>query len=350
MLKGLLEDWRLAMDADKLDEARKHRMTCEQVARLCDDPALMRVHARLAAHHEMRFGDRESALRAQRRAVMTVLAMEDFPTEELFDEARRFCVALRYSGRVAEALTYTQAFLILGERLGSDWDSYKTLRGFEGFLLIELGHFEQGIAKSQAALHMVQGRYRQAIENGIAAAMYFSGIIAFEALWHFGQPSASRSNMIVELGLWQDNPAQLRAALNQYDGPPRPEIHAAKALVLARTHRRASAYREFLAAVESTSRERDLTYWCLAGQVAHACRNGREVESAVMAAETAVDQLPRGAQPPTFHWAIHCRTVLRAMHKTRHKQLRDKARAFIVDRVNSGSRLFASALDEASTA
>ncbi|MBX3459701.1 MAG: hypothetical protein KF696_07000 [Planctomycetes bacterium] len=348
IFERVLNDWRAAMNTDKLEESISLRKASHQVARMCEDAPLRRLQTRLEAQHEMLFGDGESSLHYARRALMGAIATDEFPTDELLEEARRFCIALRYAGRLKESLRYVRAFLTLAANVGSEWRSYVLLQQFEGYLLFELGELSDGLAIMRASLHKLSGAPKEASECAIATALFLTGVANYESLQHFGTPCNGRAMTLVEFAVWIDEPDCLRHSLNHYDGPPQYSTHIARALLAARSHK-SRALAAFTEATEPEHRARNFEENAALAQVAWRCGHKSLVEATALKADAELRTIPPEITPSQMVVAAHHRTVLRALDARNHAGVRARARAYFEDRVRQGFGLYKSVLAQHAT-
>lgn len=342
IFERVLNDWRTAMNTDKVEQSNSLRKAARQVARLCEDPALHRLMTRLESQHEMLFGDGESSLHYARRALVSALAMDDFPTEETLEEARRFAIALRYAGRLNESLRYLRAFRILAEHTGRDWRSYRMMDQFEGYLRIELGELGAGMAILRDNLRAISGPPREASESGIAYALFLTGVAGYRALREFGTPGSGRAMTLTEFSVWLEDAESVKDSLSGYEGPYRLDARLARALLDLRANRK-RAFAVFMDAIENPAEKRDIHEWVCIAQLAQRCGQRAKAEEATDKADALLMQVPPDVTPSHLRVAQHYRTVLRL---GRGGEMAERALAWFRQRAEMGYGLFEPVLAE----
>ncbi len=210
LLAGLLDDWQQKLEKFDLDQSGQIRRTAEQVARMCDDPALQRRLLKLQASDEFFNNRYDKALACEKQLLMLPLTEGRIVEDE---NLRTFVrVILGYHTRLCfrQALQVCEAALALCGQEATRWDAYAIAAFQKGRMQAELGDLLGGLAIMQQWIGRAKNeRDTLAMRLWITPFLLFAGMLRVDDATEFGDHVPPKVQLIAPTVAWREDVAGL---------------------------------------------------------------------------------------------------------------------------------------------
>lgn len=210
LLAGLLEDWQQKLSKFDLDQSGQIRRTAEQVARMCDDPALQRRLLKLQASDEFFNNRYDKALACEKQLLMLPLAEGRIVEAENLRTFLRVILGYHTRLHFRQALQVCEAALALCGPDGARWDAYAITAFQKGRMQAELGDLLGGLAIMQQWIGRAQNeRDTQAMRLWITPFLLFAGMLRIDDATEFGEHLPPKVQLIAPTVAWREDVAGL---------------------------------------------------------------------------------------------------------------------------------------------
>ena len=210
----LLDDLEKVLSGYNVERATDLLKACEQVERLCDEPALSGRLTRLQAHFA------SITQNPTRAAVFLQKIMRDRVVEAGLAEPAdcepflRLAVTLSELGRNGEALRVCDAFKGLAGEEIAGWELYHQLEFLRGSLLAEMGSLYPGLALMQQHLSGTTGKRGEVSRRVQMRAQLYAGLMTLDEALHYGPDIPGKAIYLLEIAAWQQQPDQLKRVMD----------------------------------------------------------------------------------------------------------------------------------------
>ncbi|MBK9974046.1 MAG: helix-turn-helix transcriptional regulator [Planctomycetes bacterium] len=213
VFEKLVSDLESVLDKRDLDRGAELLKAADQVARLCDDDALMlRLDAQRAFFAYLQ-GDTENSATWRRKVFIRQMAWGEPMDEKRILQAQFLVMAVLAMGRVREALRICNAALALSNGVrGRNWC---VMLATGGLLEMDLGDLQGGMAKVMRALPEAAPVLHDLYGGYFAKMQLFSGLGDVETCIADKPMSSSKSLLILRFAIWLEDGQALTLAVRR---------------------------------------------------------------------------------------------------------------------------------------
>lgn len=225
--RKLLEGLQKALTRMDVDRAEEIARAAEQVARLCQQPELARLHTRLKAHAAYLVGEQETALAHQQESFRTIISGGVIASEADLEEAVRLVTLLGAAGRSDEALRLAEATMLLAGENAQAWSNYPHLACLVGNLMVNGERLYDGLALLKRWFPQVQGEgRRRAAQDSLTTALVYAGLMDPVEAFDYGGHNEFKAITLILLGIYKEDADYLQSALDYLERVPREKVYA----------------------------------------------------------------------------------------------------------------------------
>lgn len=211
----LLDDYWSALEQWKLEKADDLRKAAQQVARLCDEPALQERFERNLSFHAFLRRDEEESILYQSRLFQRRLAgagIDEAGMREAFNLAN----TLQSNARLDEALALCDAATALAGAQGREWPITRLLGALSGYIWMERGDLREGLRRVVAASPQPNPAWNALQHSMLIRGLLLAGNIDWQrAVEMRGEGMAHAQGMLV-YAMWLEQPAIFEQACALY--------------------------------------------------------------------------------------------------------------------------------------
>ncbi|MBE7491907.1 MAG: helix-turn-helix transcriptional regulator [Planctomycetes bacterium] len=215
----ILDDYWKALDRWELDRAQDIQRAAEQVAKLCDDPALNLRFERTLAYHAYLRRDVDDSIAHQKRVFQRSLTQGALIDEAGMKEAYNLANTMQSVGRMAEARALCDGVLALARVNGSRLPIYRYLSALGGYCQLELGDLRDGMARIMAALPQSDPRMALNQNSMMIRALLLSGALDFRQAAEAGDFGPAHAQGMVSWAIMLEDAPALQLAVKRFTQP-----------------------------------------------------------------------------------------------------------------------------------
>lgn len=211
VFEKLVTDLENVLDKRDVERGGELLKAADQVARLCDDDALMLRLDASRAYYAFQVADFEKSATARRKVFIRQMAWGVPMDERAILQAQYLVMAVLAMGRVREALRICNAALALSNGVrGRNWC---VMLATSGLLELDLGDLQGGMAKVYRALPEAAPILHDLYGGYFAKMQLFSGLGDVATLVADEPKSSSKSMQIVRFAAWLEELEPLKLAV-----------------------------------------------------------------------------------------------------------------------------------------
>lgn len=330
----ILDDYWKALDRWELDRAQDIQRAAEQVAKLCDDPALNLRFERTLAYHAYLRRDVDDSITHQTRVFQRALTQGALIDEAGMKEAYNLANTMQSVGRMREARALCDGVLALARDRGGNWPIWRYLSALSGYCQLELGELRDGMARIMAALPQTDPRMAMNQNSMMIRALLLSGAMDMRQAAEMGDFGPAHAQGMVSWAIMLEDEGALQIAIKRFFQPAAEDF----------TTRAAKAWAALLKGDKEPARQVIKDFGQPREHGPHNERFDRAMYAAQMtrkfapkearqyfqAAQRAIDEAPKGVEMSIIGLANHHRTALDLCKegKGQDAQRLETARAF----------------------
>lgn len=239
VLQQLLAELGQALSIQDMPRARVLRETAVELARLCTDDSLLERLDSMSAGVEYMTGRVEEALVFERKVFARRVRDGRLQTAESVSHGRNLLMALRDTGRIAEARRMAGAVLSLVGEAAEPTPELLDMRMFMGNFHIELGDLHAGLALMQRTYPQIPPERRYAGTILMLRGLLLAGVMDYHEGVHFGKRTSGNARLLLRHACFREDAGLLQHATSnllgrQVEDVPPEEYDAQRAGLLLR--------------------------------------------------------------------------------------------------------------------
>lgn len=211
VFEKLVADLETVLDKRDVERGGELLKAAEQVARLCDDDALMLRLDAARAFHSYLVGDAAKSAAWRRKVFVRQMGWGGPMDETALLHAQFLVMAVLAMGRVREALRICNAALALSTGVrGRNWC---VMLATSGLLELDLGDLQGGMGKVYRALPEAAPVLHELYGGYFAKMQLFSGLGDVATCIADSPKASSKSLQILRFAAWEEEPEALKLAV-----------------------------------------------------------------------------------------------------------------------------------------